>query len=510
MKKYIEEEKALARTEAIANAVRTLTKNRHLSTIARKNYVREVRDYIMSKGNNRDKELTSHLQEKEIKQWEAFYLSIIGKKKPSDLKVAYLSGPNPENDIEVLVQNGILAENIWAFESDNQIYDTAVISALESNFPLVKIYKGKIEDYLKILPFKFDIIYLDFCGTIISPKTISVLKDVFYYHKLNSPGIIITNFALPEKIDPNKETISNLINLSANYLYPKSFTENFSGLGGGVRESAESYGISPDKFIELALRKPENFYSQFITRILFDLPSIILPYQRFNKDQSLIDMFFHNFNTSSFDSDYKEDLMCFPNENSLIWGLNNFIIKNDTFERALSKLRKQLALDSNENALLNAVELMRYFITETDNEDLYSDKLKKISSKWRPFKKHVFCDVFLFHQLKDILIGQLTSPYFYNVQFTKRWTYKAKKTRMFMDMVTYDDCRYIFDWMPTIDMFEEGVSDINRQLSLRFAMDSISKQRRWYNDEFFNGTAVIDQDVKGFEAKELKKRIKIN
>ena len=79
-----------------------------------------------------------------------------------------------------------------------------------------------------------------------------------------------------------------------------------------------------------------------------------------------------------------------------------------------------------------------------------------------------------------------------------------------MDLITYDQCRYIFDWMPTLDMFEESIEDFNRQLSLRFAMDSISKQARWYNEEFFSGTAVIDQGTKTFEAKELRKRKRIS
>lgn len=60
--------------------------------------------------------------------------------------------------------------------------------------------------------------------------------------------------------------------------------------------------------------------------------------------------------------------------------------------------------------------------------------------------------------------------------------------------------------MPTLDMFEEGVEDWNRQLSLRFAMDSVTKQRRWYNEEFFSGTAVVDQGTKTFKAKVLTKR----
>jgi hypothetical protein len=509
MSHYKEPEKNQARNESITSAVKTLTKDRFRATIARNKYVREVRDYLIKHGSKYDKGFAEELREKEIDQWEQFYLSNIGRKKPRDLKVAYLSGPDPINDLEVLTSCGILPENVWAFESDNKTYDEAIVKALESEFPFIKIYKGKIENYFKILQTKFDIVYLDFCGVITSSQTLSVVRDLFFYQKLNSPGVLITNFALPE--ENKKDSFwNNLIALSANYLFPKSFTESLTKYGGGFTDSAEASGLSKEKFLSKAHRDPNTFYSQFITRVLFDLPSVIIPYQRFVSNQSLIDTFFRNFKTSELPDDRQEDIICFPNDHSLIWGLNNYIVDQPGFDDLLSKFRRQLSINSDENKLLEAVDLMSFFTGEGIDDRFNSDKLQKICKNWKFTDKYIFCDAFLFHQLKDILIGQLTAPYQYNIAKSKRWTYKAKSTRMFMDLITYDECRYIYDWMPTIDMFEEGVNDISRQLSLRFAIDSIAKQRRWYNDEFLSGTAVIDQGTKGFEAQELKKRKVIN
>ena len=231
MRAYSEKQKQIARNEALAHAIKTLTTDRHNATIARRSYVRDIQSYLIDKGSPTDKAFAEELYNSEVNNWESFYDGIVGQKKPSDLRVAYLSGPNPENDIEVLVENGILPENIWAFESDNQTYNEAVISALDSMFPFVKIYKGKIQNYLKILPFKFDIIYLDFCKTIASDQTISVVRDVFQYQKLNSPGTLITNFAYPNDVDKNKEYRENLNLLAANYLYPKVFTETYEDMG---------------------------------------------------------------------------------------------------------------------------------------------------------------------------------------------------------------------------------------------------------------------------------------
>lgn len=40
-------------------------------------------------------------------------------------------------------------------------------------------------------------------------------------------------------------------------------------------------------------------------------------------------------------------------------------------------------------------------------------------------------------------------------------------------------------------------------------LDGVSKHRRWYNSEFFFGTAVIDQFTNPFEAKILHPRVNL-
>ena len=77
---------------------------------------------------------------------------------------------------------------------------------------------------------------------------------------------------------------------------------------------------------------------------------------------------------------------------------------------------------------------------------------------------------------------------------------------MFMDMLILDECRYLYDWMPTVDMFSEAIKDAERQLAYRFALDGVAKHRRWYNPEYFFGTAVVDQFTAGFDAKTLSPR----
>lgn len=503
---YKEKEKIIARQKALTFAIDTLTKKRKKSSIAKRTYVRNVRRYLLKNGTHTDKKVASMLSLKEISRWEAFYDSIIREKTTSELRVAYLSGPNPENDIDVFVKNGILPENIWAFESDNKIYSTAVVSALKSRFPYVKIYKGKIETYLKILPFKFDIIYLDFCSTISGKKTLSTVRDVFLYQKLETLGILITNFAFPNKNNPsNHSHIDNLNLLAANYLYFKEFTEKHKSWGGGFIESPIYLGLNPKDFLKLVQSKKELFYSQLITRILYDLPMVLIPYQRFASHKAIVELFFKNFEKKEFDRYIKEEI-CDQTESALFYSLINMFDNETDFDKFLNKFKRQLSIDGNDDILMQRVNMVNYFIKEDCRKNIHSKGLERIRKNWKIYEQYQFCDLFLFQQLKDVLIGQVSSPYFYNVEYTRRWCYKAKETKMFMDLITYDECRYIFDWMPTLDMFENGIKDWNRQLALRFAMDSIAKQRRWYSSAFCSGMAVIDQSTKGFKVKELKKR----
>lgn len=56
--------------------------------------------------------------EEEIGYWEHFHDSQIQTRRPSELRVCYLGGDNPINDLEVLVANGVVCQNVWAIEKD--------------------------------------------------------------------------------------------------------------------------------------------------------------------------------------------------------------------------------------------------------------------------------------------------------------------------------------------------------------------------------------------------------
>ncbi|WP_136525414.1 class I SAM-dependent methyltransferase [Geomonas ferrireducens] len=294
MTSYTEPVKNKARRIVIDNAIAALTKGRTESTLARRSYVREVRNHILRNDNRYDARVASELSDETIARWESFYDSIIQARTPANLKVAYLSGPNPENDLRVFCEAGVLPENIWAFESENSTYSEAVISALDSEFPFIKLVNGGLDAFVEASPQRFDILYLDFCGPLPSrnkkQKTLSALTKILAKHSLNSPGVLITNFSLPTELqDPSGRAL--IAKLVACYLYPKDFLESKDSEYGYI-EGPVAHGFDPHEWHKKVVADLDHYYGEFVTRLLMDHASVISPYNRFPKNNAIFGKFF--------------------------------------------------------------------------------------------------------------------------------------------------------------------------------------------------------------------------
>ena len=541
MDNYQEKEKIIARSCVLKEAVRSLTEDRDKSTLASRDYVRRVHQFIGINGTPFDQKMISFLSEETVERWEHFYNSIIQTRKPEDLKVAYLAGPNPENDLQALMSFGVLPENVWAFETDPSTYKDAVWSTLNSQFPFLKLIKGNIGNFFAASPQKFDIIYLDFCGPLPSrnekQKTLATITSILAHHAINSPGVLITNVSLPnQQQDPKGfDLITKLV---ASYLYPKGFLEKKepSDKNENWLEGAISNSFSFNNWLTEIENNINFYYGQYITRLIMDIASIVVPYDNFPQKHGLFEQFFDLKNKSELKKRINElyhfsdngdggDIIIDPDITPLLWTIASiytqrnsqdlnypqFIYKDPEYEKFCKLFLRQLTSSNNENQLINNLEILHFLLDEGfDKSEFYSKQFINLSKRRWHQEMYQFCDVVLFHQIKELLFFQLAVPYHVNIEKTKRWTYLAKDTRMFMDMIILDECRYIYDWMPTVDMIEAGMDSIDRQLCYRFVLDSLGKNRRWYNNEYFFGTSVIGQFEEGFEAKTLASRITIN
>ena len=525
-----------ARRAALSHAVGILSIDRHQATCVRETYVREVRDHLASRGTSYDKDVASCLSDHRVLLWEEFFRSRVGQRAMKDLTVCYLAGPEPLNDFRVLVDLGIHPHNIWAFESDQTSYAEAIEAVRGSGFPMLKVHRGSIEHFFESSPQRFDIIYLDACGPLPSPsqKTLKMVSTLLRHHRLASPGALITNFACPDMASPQQ--VERYTRLVAAYLYPKGFLEFVHKNGEpGATEGPICEGLllderdwtsdqagesqPPRQFLDLVRADFPSYYGQYITRQLMDLASVIAPWIRLLGSTYGPRLFTADFakiaeqacQMNAFDQrtgdggEVVADADHYPLQwavRSLLGGLENRPAPPGIADFVQSWLDQMGGGPASRGGALQAIEC--YDVLRRDHR-FYSENLKRAIQCHR-HGMHQFCDVPTETLMFDLLINQLVFPMHYVTPAIRRWSYTAKQTTMFLDVMVLDGCRYLYDWMPTLDLADEGLSDIQQQLSYRFALDGLAKNRRWYNTEYFFGAAVIGQDTRPFDARYLAQR----
>ena len=208
VRSYDSQAKRKCRSDVISHAIRCLTTERHTSACVQRGHVRRVWQQLQESGESQAYYNPGEIEsiEAEISQWEILHESKIQSRKPSDLNVCYLGGNNPINDLEVLVDSGVLPQNVWAVENDTKTFESAREAIRRSRFRNVRLFKGDILKFLKDYEGNFDIIYFDACGTLPSANqnTLKFIGYVFRYNKLTSPGALITNFSFPPKSEPTE------------------------------------------------------------------------------------------------------------------------------------------------------------------------------------------------------------------------------------------------------------------------------------------------------------------
>lgn len=521
---YKQPVKERVRTEILTYAIDTLTSNREEAACVKKNYVRDVFNHLKNQDYSpANRKATNDLELEYIDLWEKFHQSNIGKKNAEELTVCYLCGPEPMNDFNVLIEKGINPHNIWAFENENMAYSAAVEELRQNKFPFPKIHKGSIENFFIDIPKKFDIIYLDGCAPISSKNnhTLRIIVTLLRNHRLNSVGALITNFALPDIKD--ESIMYSYSYLIASYLYPKTYLASVST--EMIYNNKVEFDITEfDKFIKIIESKFSFYYSQFITRVIMDMSTVIVPSIRFANSRNWTNFFCGNANkiASEYikknDNELLDTLLCSPvlwTEcfiNEALQGKISNINKSKYSKKIISLLQNwsnEINGDPQPHVRAYEAILSKYVLRESSG--YYKESFKNIINDYNyENRMFQFCDVPNKTLAYDVITNQLSYPMHYTTEAIKRWDYKAKETQMFIDAIIFDECRYIYEWLPTIDLLEYAFKDKSWQLSYRFALDGLIKSRLFYNTEFFFGGSVIQTNEVGFEAKKMKARIYID
>lgn len=489
---YTQTIKKQVRHTVVKKAITNITTKRDEASVISKDYVRNIYDYYSNlEEESPTKNEVNEIDTKFIQDWERLHESINSTKTVSELNVCYLCGPEPENDFKELIDFGVLPQNIWAFEMDSGTYKLALSNYDEKNYPQPKIVKQKLENFFKYTPKKFDIVYIDACASIPSDKhALKCVKDLFQYGRLNSPGELITNFATPD----NPVDIGDYVMLISMYLY---FRSDSSSLFKVVDNKIENVEFS--KFKKKVENSFENYYSEFVSMVIRDLGSFLIPIQRI-KENPYFNQLYENFKPKF---DYQKLF-----EMSKYNGIAKFMFSAKYLKQERNSFKK---LDQFLDEIGNFDDIcygLEFIVRLHNAQNNYSKEITSTLEYFENGNAHQFLDKVHINMYYDIVIYQLTYPMHYNNKQNYRCFYTAKSKKMMLDVTIFDECRYLYEWLPTMHQILYSFKNKSWQYVFRFALDGLVKSRKQNNNELFFQGSVISDRIHDFECIKVPKRNK--
>ena len=297
---YNQESKEQSRSKLIEHAVRCLTTERSTSVCVKRDHVKRVWQQLHESVDAKKHFKEEDIREinEEIGQWELLHDSRVQTRKPSDLRVCYLGGENPQNDLEVLVNNGVLCQNVWAVEKNSKKSAKAWKKIKRSKLRNVKLVKDDILSFWKVHKEPFDIIYLDTCGSLPAAKqnTLKLVGSVFLHNMLTSPGALITNFSFPPQdtqqensassqqvyVDKEREMINFLVKEYMEYrLCNVMHGHDLPEINAECQRDEDNYTLAENNAGYLSERAAEDkYYGDYVSFQVIDSAYLFIPAQR--------------------------------------------------------------------------------------------------------------------------------------------------------------------------------------------------------------------------------------
>lgn len=498
MRSYTQDAKNRAREELLSRSVVTLTERRGASACVRRSYVRDLRRYLIDDEGSENAREASAVTSGHMCAWEELHDTCVGTKQPRDLRVCYLAGPEPMNDFKVLCDLGVLPQNIWAFEREGGEFSVGLEQCCGSGVNQPKLIKMNIENFFASVPMQFDIVYLDFCSSLISKrKSLRCVHSMFINHRLASPGVLITNFC-----EPDEERISEYTELMARYFLVKQ--------NRGIELDFTDTDRCADVIERVEAKTRAEFsevYSRFVTSLLCGMGSIVVPAQRFTDSAHLR---FVSKQGSGLPSDFlsaealnemgPDPMLRFMSCIDGSLGRNNLTIEGGL----AGTLKSQLDGDCGCSALKS---LATVAALKSGRLEL-SDDVHGIADGFSI--SHRFLDKPERSLYIDFAIRQLSYPAHYCISASSSIRYRAKTKVMYADAILFDDCRYVYDWLPAAFQGSDALGDKGWLYSFRFALDGLVKQRAAEDTDFFYRASVVSEKIDGFKRSVLRERESID
>ncbi len=509
MDTYKQEVKEFSRNLIWKHSIESLTKNRTKSAILNEEYIDKLWNFVFKEGLLKYG-LIESVNKNIFEDWKSFSKQIYQENKSENqLKVAYLCGPEPENDLKHIIELGVRIENVYAFEMEKDLYQTA-IKSLKNTYPTLKIYNGKIDNFIKSTNVKFDIIYLDFTTPLFSrqSKAYQTIATLFENQALENLSSLIVNTSYPDKDEDNIDFLTSYFHYQSSYEY-SVMNSTESEYQGRFVESNNCYGIYDKEEFKLIIEKNFNeAYSAFQTSFIINYSNHILPISNVIKNPITFKSIFQSnaevFKKLIKDFEKSEDILFEPSEYSLYYFFQEII----NGESSLKKDWKSFITknDYNKHSLNDAIKFFYMQLSSGYDANfikILSESLKKSLPEIMKnvpdshFSEYsIFCDIPMIHLWLELAINQLGYPYHQNTKNHKRFSYKAKERKMCLDIFTFDQCRSLYDWLPMIEYYGEDLKIIERQMLTRICIDAISKHNINILDKQYYGSALIGTNEK--------------
>ena len=511
---YKQEIKDKSRTQIWQHAVESLTKKRDETRILNKTYLAKLSAYVENKSGR-------IIDPIELYNYNRYLDISYGQRGPDELKVAFFCGPEPENDVQVLLSLGVRLENMYAFEQGKDEFKQAV-EALRGKYPQLKIYHGNIEDFAQMHNTVFDIVYLDFTCTLLSCyRTICCVLD---NNMLAPLGVLAVNTTYMDATDEN-------IDFLASYFFYDVFYERSVYYGAseddeertfpkfGRMEGSSCFGWeSPDDIRPYIEANFELAYSAFQTDFINGYANITKPayavmsktiMQRrllkvgrvkellsYDKAYNQMDFDYFNDGESLFSLKFRqstnEDLKKFfsnPDNGRLLSRMNSLkiweLLTNSHYVRTYD-LDGGKEIEGQEEPVYEKLDIPSFLA------DPLEKSIRIIEDALMPGKLRVyFCDVPMVHLWYEMIINSLGYPYHTNVKNHLRHCYTAKTRKMCVDVFTFDQCRGFYDWLPMIEYQSDYVKDFDKQMIIRMSIDAIAKHSLGIIEQQYFGSALV-------------------
>lgn len=499
---YQQPAKAEARTALLKRAVEALTVSRAESPLVRLDEFDETLAFAERVALQRGLSLDG--LEAEAERFRAFHASRVGTRKPADLKVLYLSGPEPQNDLRVLMDLGVQPENVWALERSRDLYRDALQEAKVGGLRL-RLHHGGLEAFFERVHERFDIIYYDACAPLPGgkPDTVQPLLRMLHHERLSPISCLVTNFAEVQD-DKARQAHAELMSF---FFGPRVNDLPAVLVDDGVDPAVARY--EPDH-LHVAARL-DDCYSDFVTRFVVDLARGIIPAWKVGSNSDLLSAIFANKKTRDAGRRGATELPSRRSEESardwldrLMSEIGDVDLVPDAYPTVAFLLGAQRAglgegvlrslLNSNFAGakLMDTVSVVGLLERVSHGHwDIASEPVREaLAAGWMDQRNHMFCDTPLPHLMVNSLLGAYSHPYHVNPRGCLRLRYQAKETVMLPDVLVLDQLRYFYDYFPTVELLPSRFKSVPLQLVLRACMDRIERHDFSSSTNPFRGAAL--------------------